>query len=189
MVKAKAAASDVRVPQSREAAAAMIAEFGAAGREVERIETALKAKLAKAKQDAENSAKPHVDKAMELFKGLKLYCEANRQTLLGNSGLKTVDFGTGTVKWRWNPPKVKISGEHEDVIARINAKATEALDGGQLDASHSYLSFIRTKEEIDKEAMLKNPDLARTIDGVSIGRGGEMFEVEPFGAEISEPAA
>lgn len=186
MVKAKAAAADVRIPQNRDEAAAMIAEFGAAAREVELIQTALNASLAAVKADAEKEAAPQVEKAKQLFVGLKMYCEANRQTLLGNSGIKTVDFGTGTVAWRWKPSKVTLSGNVDDIIARIVAKAGEATERG--DSGAVYLNFLRTKQEVDKDAMLKHADLARTIDGVKIGRGGETFEVEPFGAEISEAA-
>ena len=38
--------------------------------------------------------------------------------------------------------------------------------------------------EIDKEAMLKDPEKARLIIGVSIGREGENFYVEPVEFEI-----
>lgn len=188
MVKAKAAAADVRIPQNRDEAASMIAEFGAASREVQRIETDLKEALAVQKKASEDLARPHLDKALQIFRGLQLYCEANRAQLLGNTGTKTVDFGTGTVKWRWNPPKVRISGDAEDVITAIVQLAEEATTRGDADASNALLNFLRVKQEIDKEAMLKNPDLARTLPGVGIGRGGETFEVEPFGAEISEAA-
>lgn len=182
MVKAKAAAANVRIPQSREEAAAMIAEFGAASREIELIETAMNEELARAKAGAEKKAAPFVTTAKELFEGLKLYCEANRQTLLGNTGLKTVDFGTGKVAWRWKPAKVRLTGEVDDIVGRILAKAATAIDGGA-----SYRAFLRTKQEVDKDAMLKNKDLARTIEGVGIGRDGEVFEIEPFGAGVAQP--
>lgn len=189
MVKAKAAAADVRIPQNRDEAASMIREYDASAREVARIEATMNADLIALKAKAEADAKPHADKAVQLFKGLQLYCEANRQALLGNSGIKTVDFGTGTVRWRWNPPKVRITGGEEAVVDRIAAKKAEAMARDDAATEAAYGNFLRVKVEIDKEAMLKNPDLARTIDGVSIGRGGETFEVEPFGAELSESAA
>lgn len=189
MVKAKAAAADVRIPQNRDEAAAMIKDYDASAREVARIEAEMNAGLIALKTKAEADAKPHADKAVELFKGLQLYCEANRQQLLGNSGTKTVDFGTGTVRWRWNPPKVRLSGGEEAIIDRITTKKAEAVARDDAATDAAFGNFLRVKIEIDKEAMLKNPDLARTIEGVSIGRGGETFEVEPFGAEISESAA
>lgn len=183
MVKAKASAANMRVPQNRDDAAKMIAEFGAAAIKVAEIETQMRADLAKVKKDAEKKAKVYIDKAAELFAGLKLYCEANRQTLLGNGTVKTVDFGTGTVSWRWKPAKVTLSGEVDDIIKRVLNKAENTPA-----SSASFMAFLRKTVGIDKEAMLKNPALARTIDGVKIGSGGETFEIEPFGAEISEAA-
>ncbi|MBW7968151.1 host-nuclease inhibitor Gam family protein [Bradyrhizobium sp. BR 10289] len=189
MVKAKAAAADVRIPQNRDEAAAMIAEYGAAAIEVLRIEAELKQTLAKEKKAAEDLAAPFMKKAEDIYKGLHTYCAANREQLLGNSGTKTVDFGTGTVRWRYNPPKVKISGGEEAVIDLINQKRVEAIEKKDTSTAAAFDNFLRVKVEIDREAMLKNPDLARAIAGVSIPKGGEMFEVEPFGAELSESAA
>ncbi|MBR0962216.1 host-nuclease inhibitor Gam family protein [Bradyrhizobium japonicum] len=189
MVKAKAAAADVRIPQNRDEAAAMIAEYGDVARQVAAIETAMQKKLADVKTAAEDESRPHVKKALDLFRGLHMYCEANRQQLLANTGTKTVDFGTGTVKWRFNPPKVRISGGDDAVIDLINEKKMIAEAADLEGVAASYGNFLRVKIEIDREAMLKNPDLARTIPGVSIPKGSEIFEVEPFGAELSESAA
>lgn len=184
MVKAKAEAANVRVPQSREEAAAMISEFGAALREIELIETTLNDTLQKAKASAEAEATPFKKTADDLFAGLKLYCEANRTTLLGNSGIKTHDFGTGKVAWRFRPSKVTISGGAEAVVEKIDGKMKAAIERGE--TGENYKNFLRVTVEINKEAMLANPDLARTIDGVRIGRSGEVFEVEPFGAQLAE---
>lgn len=189
MVKAKAAAADVRIPQNRDEVAAMIAEFGEAARAVAAIEIAMQKKLADTKLAAELESKPHLDKAEGLFKGIKAYCEVNRQQLLGNSGLKTVDFGTGTAKWRYNPPKVKISGGEDAVIDIIAEKKAEAMAKDDAATEAAYGNFLRVKIEIDREGMLKNPDLARTIAGVSIPKGSEIFEIEPFSPELSESAA
>ncbi|WP_316171063.1 host-nuclease inhibitor Gam family protein [Bradyrhizobium sp. SZCCHNRI1058] len=190
MVKGKAAAANVRVPQNKEEAAEMIAEYGAAIREISIIELAMLESLAKVKKQAEANSEPHSKKAVQLFKGLQIYCEANRQALLGTSGLKTADLGTGKVSWRHKPAKVTLSGEVDQIIERIYAKATAALNRDDAVAALSYKAFIRTSATVDKENMLKNADLARTIEGVRIGSSGEQFEIEPFGAdtEISEAA-
>ncbi|WP_315742800.1 MULTISPECIES: host-nuclease inhibitor Gam family protein [unclassified Bradyrhizobium] len=190
MVKGKAAAANVRVPQTKEEAAEMIAEYGAAIREIAVIELAMLESLAKVKKQAELDAKKHGENAKQLFKGLQIYCEANRQALLGNSGLKTANLGTGKVSWRHKPAKVTPTDEIDELVKRIIDKATAALNRDDPVTALSYKAFIRTTSTIDKEAMLKNADLARTIEGVRIGSGGEQFEIEPFGAdaEISEAA-
>ncbi|UGA45985.1 host-nuclease inhibitor Gam family protein [Bradyrhizobium quebecense] len=188
MVKGKAAAADLRIPQNREEVAAMIGAFGKAVREVELIETAMKESLAQVKANAEKDAAPHLAEAERLFKGLQLYCDTNRQTLLGNSGLKTAEFATGKVAWRSKPAKVTLTGEHVKIVDRIVAKANESLGRNDVASAQTYKNFLRVSTEIDKEAMLKNPALARTIEGVRVGSGGETFEVEPFGAQLAEAA-
>lgn len=165
------AAVAVRVPQSRDEAQSMLAEYGRATRDIDAIETRMNQALADTKEQFLNEAKPFRAKADELFKGLQLYCDANRPTLTGNDRNKTVDFGTGKVSWRVNPPRVNLRGKVEDVIARIKS-------GGE-----QFHDFLRATFEIDKVAMLRNPNLAEKIDGVKIVSAGETFTVEPFSDE------
>jgi len=47
--------------------------------------------------------------------------------------------------------------------------------------------FLRVKEEINKDAMLAEQDLAQTITGVSISQG-EDFVIVPFETELEEVA-
>ena len=43
--------------------------------------------------------------------------------------------------------------------------------------------FIRVKQEVDKEAMLKEPDVAKSVKGVTIGQH-EEFMVKPAELEL-----
>ena len=174
--KARAAAI-IPIPQSREEARDMLADYGTALRDLEHIETSLNQALADIKKDYLAKSAPVAARAAEMFKGLQTYCDANRATLTGGNVIKTVDLGTGKISWRWNPARVSIRGKVEDVIARIS-------DGGA-----ELASFLRTTVEIDKVAMLRNPNLARTIEGVKIGAAGETFTIEPFAAEQLEAAS
>ncbi|MEF9839204.1 host-nuclease inhibitor Gam family protein, partial [Escherichia coli] len=40
--------------------------------------------------------------------------------------------------------------------------------------------FIRTKEEVNKQAILAEPDAVKGIAGIKVNKGAEGFEVEPF---------
>lgn len=188
MAKGKAAATSVRIPQSKEEATEMISAYGEAAREIALIELAMTEQMDAIKKKAEADAAAYKTRASELFKGLQIYCEANRQALLGTSGVKTADLGTGKVSWRFKPAKVSLSGEVDDIVDRIAAKALDASAREDVAAAASYRAFLRVSTEVDKEAMLKNPDLARTIDGVRIGSSGEVFEIEAFTAELAEAA-
>src|SRR5437588_69725 len=135
----------VAVPQTREAATEMLADYGEALRQIEAIETVMNGDLAKRKQQAVEEAAPFTARADALFKGLQAYCDANRAALTENGKTKTVDFGTGTVSWRWNPAKVNLRGKVEDIITRIR------------NAGDEFQQFLRQTVEVDRAEMLRNP--------------------------------
>lgn len=100
---------------------------------------------------------------------VQAWCESRRDELTQNGKTKTGSFNTGEVQWRQRPPSVAIRGA-DSVI--------EALK------THGLIRFIRTKEEINKEAMLNEPELAATIAGVNIKTGVEDFVITPFEQEV-----
>jgi phage host-nuclease inhibitor protein Gam len=53
--------------------------------------------------------------------------------------------------------------------------------------SHGMKRFVRTKYEVNKEAILDDREHASAIEGIAIGSSGEEFFLAPFGAELSEP--
>ncbi len=173
MAKAKVFGANLPVPQSREEAAATVRAIGELARHVTRIEADMNDELARIKQKGETDAASHKAALEEKTEGLKMWAEANRHVLTGGDRSKTVDLGTGVLKWRLRPPSVRLS-KVEDVIERLKKLG--------------LMRFLRTKEEVDKEAMQREPDVARTVAGVSVGSAGEDFIVEPYEAEISAEA-
>lgn len=167
--KAKTVSPSLPVPQSRDEAAASLARIGALSRDAGRIEADMNDRIATLKERAEAAAGPLRDEAKALLEGLRTWCEAHRVDLTQGGRTKTADLGTGTVSWRMRPPKVTLR-DVEAVLARIKALG--------------LTRFLRVKEEPNKEAMLAEPPLARTIAGVSIAPAGEDFIVEPFEAEL-----
>ncbi len=161
------------VPQNREAAAAQLRTIGEVGREVARLEADMNDALAEVKERFENAAAPKREQIAMLTTGLQSWCEANRDGIVAK-GTKTADLGTGKVLWRATPPKVTARGV-EAILERFK--------------SLSLQRFIRTKEELNKEAMLAEPDVAATVLGVTIGSSGEEFVVGPFEAQLTAVAA
>lgn len=176
------AAPVVRVPASRDEATAMLADYGRVMREIEHHETDLNQALADTKQKFLEKTQPLEARAKELFKGLQMFCDAHRAELTGNNKTKTVDLGTGKVTWKWNPAKVTHPNiEAEQIVARIETKIVELKERGEDGAL--FAAFLRMVTTLDKEAIRKNADLARTIPGLKVGRSGETFTVEPFADE------
>jgi phage host-nuclease inhibitor protein Gam len=107
-------------------------------------------------------------------KGLETWAAAHRSELTRDGRQKTARFAAGEVSWRNRPARVTLRNI-KDLIPRIVGLGLADL-------------FIRTKYEINKEAMLANPEMASSIEGVSIGSGGEDFVVKPFETELEEVA-
>jgi phage host-nuclease inhibitor protein Gam len=170
MSRNKLKTTAVPAAQTREEAEAAVHRLGELRRELTRAETALNDEIAALKLAAETQAKPLQEEIAQLTARVQGYCEANRTELTNGGRTKTVIFATGEVKWRARPPSVSVRGV-EAVIAYLKATL-----GGR---------FVRTKEEIDKEAMLADREAAALVPGVKIGSEGEDFVIEPLNVELA----
>lgn len=165
----KQEASDGPVPQTREAAIEAIAEIGRRQRERERIQTAMNDELAAIKERYEADALPHNEAIVALSRGVRTWCESNRE-LLTRGKTKTVILPSGEVRWRVRPPRVVL-------------RAVESVIGTLKELGLSR--FVRTKEEINKEAILADPDAVANIKGISITQG-EDFVIVPYETKLEE---
>lgn len=168
----KKAAVAVAVPRDAAEVSAAIAAIGRESRELARIEADMNDKMASIKEEYEAAAEPHRRKIEAFTTGVQTWCEAHRGELLKGEA-KTAVFPAGEVQWRVRPPKVVVRGVDYvlDQLRRL------ALD-----------RFIRVKEEINKEAILAEPQAVAGVKGLAIEQG-EDFVVKPFDAELSGEAA
>jgi len=168
--RVKAPAVEHWVPRDRDEVNAAIAELGRLQRERQRIETVMNDTMAEVKARHDAEAKPHGERISELTKGLSLWCEANRAQLTQEGKVKFHDFATGQVKWRLRPPSIAIRGM-EAVMGYLKQCGLDR--------------FLRTKQEVDKEALLREPDTAKAIPGVTVSQR-EDFVVVPHESQIEE---
>ncbi|MDH0907419.1 host-nuclease inhibitor Gam family protein [Rhizobium pusense] len=159
-----------RVPQSREAAVWAIGRIGTLRREIAAKKALADEAIRMIGERLETDTAHFAAELAEHERGVQAWCEANRMILTNNDKVKFHDFGTGTVRWRSLPASVSIRGA-EAVMEALKSLGLKA--------------FIREKEEINKEAMLNDPDKARTVAGVTIKSEGEVFAIEPLELEIS----
>ena len=96
------------------------------------------------------------------------FCEANRAELTNGGKVKTANLVTGDVSWRLRPPSVSIRGA-DTVIETLKRLALGR--------------FVRAKEEVNKEAILNEPDAVKGVAGISIVTGVEDFVITPFEQE------
>ncbi|MBS0463157.1 MAG: host-nuclease inhibitor Gam family protein [Proteobacteria bacterium] len=158
------------VCQSRDEANDAIAQIGAAQRQRDVIQTAMNDALAEVRAQCEARAKPFADRIADLTRGVHLWCEANRASLTHDNKVKFHTFATGEVKWRLRPPSISVRGA-DAVIATLRK-----LGLGR---------FLREKVEIDKDALLKEADVARQISGISVVQR-EDFVVIPSATQLEE---
>lgn len=160
--------------QSREEAETLIARMGDIQRDLARLQADYGDQAAQLKAEAEGFAQPLLEEIDDIRSRVQGWCEANRNAITQGGKVKFALLATGEVKWRALPPKVTIRG--------VDKMLEEARRLG-------LTQFIRTKLEPNKEVMLAETALARTLPGVTIGSAGEEFAVEPFQPEIVGAAA
>lgn len=168
----KQEAAPYPVPQTKDETIEAIADIGRRQRERVRIETAMNDELAAVRQKWEAQAAPHLEKIKQLSGGVQLWCEANRDQLTDGGKVKSARLASGDVKWRMRPPSVGIRSV--DVV--IGFLKSNGLD-----------RFVRVKEEVNKEAILCEPEAVQHIKGITITQK-EDFVIVPFETELEEIA-
>lgn len=166
----KAEAVDHWTPTTQEEAAEAIREIGFHQSERARLQASMNDALQKTRADFEADARPHAERMAELMKGVQLYCEAHRQALTKDGRTKTVPFASGEVSWRLRPASIVVRGA-DQVIGWLKAQG--------------WTKFVRTKEEVDKEALGRELELAIKVPGLSVSQR-EDFVVKPFETKLEE---
>jgi phage host-nuclease inhibitor protein Gam len=165
MAKNKRAAETATPPKHRDEAEAYLEQIGLIQREIALNKMALAEAVARVTAEMEASSAKLSEEHDRLFRGLQLWAEANRHALTDGGKTKTVRMANGTIAWRQAPPSVQIKGQ-EAVLAWL---------------MENTIGFLRTKVEINREAMLARPEDAAKIPGVTIKSAGEAFVIEPVG--------
>lgn len=162
--------AQVYVPQTKDDAAADIKKVGDLMRNLTRNQAEMNDKIAEITQEYQTLLEPIKDRIDLLQEGVQAWCEANRDDLTNGGKVKSANLITGEVSWRQNPPSVRIS-KSETVIEMLK----------RLGLSR----FVRTKEEINKDAILTEPDEVRGVAGITLVTGVEQFVITPFEQEAA----
>ncbi|MDF7669856.1 host-nuclease inhibitor Gam family protein [Orbaceae bacterium ESL0721] len=163
------AAASVYVVQSKEEVTISIRNLGDVQRELTRLETEMNDKIADITDSYSSTIELLKLKSNQLQTGIQIWCEANRDELTNNGRVKSANLVTGEVQWRNRPPSCTIRGA-ESVIESLK----------QLNLTR----FIRIKEEINKEAILNEPNAVINVPGITIKKDIEDFAIVPFEQEI-----
>lgn len=168
--RVKSPVATIAPAQSRDEAAAMIGEIGRAQRERARIQAAMGDEIAEIKARYEAEALPHGDVIRTRAAAVQAWCEANRGALTREGKVKTASFVTGEIRWRLSPPRVVV-------------RAADIVIG--LLRERGLTRFLRVKEEVNREAILVEPDAVAGVPGVRIEQV-EEFVIVPTETALEE---
>lgn len=155
------------VPKTTEEAEQLLADIGRAQRQVSTIGNRMNDRLLKIKQEFEEGAKPLNEEIEQKFAALHAWAESNKETLLKGKA-KTAKLATGELSWRTTPASVSLSKVEVVLIALKQRGLTQ---------------FIRSKDEVNKDAILADPEKVKDIKGIKITKK-EEFVAKPYESEI-----
>lgn len=158
------------VPQNREDLSRAVARVGSLQRRINEAASRAEEKIAEIKETLTEEIAESAHELETTVLGIQAYAESNRKELTDGGKTKTVRLATGSVLWRMTPPRTVLK-KVEEVLARI-----EEL---------GLTRFIRTKKEVDKEQLLKEPLVAEGIKGVTIVQN-EEFVIKPDEVGVEE---
>lgn len=158
----------IQVPQDRDSVADSINEIGRLSRELATLKAAQNDEISVITDKYTKQFTPIEEQLKQLMAGVQSWCEANRDELTNQGKTKTGRFNTGEVQWRQKPPSVVVRGV-DSVIENLK--------------NLNLARFIRVKEEINKEAILNEPNAVKGVAGLTIKTGVEDFVISPFEQE------
>ncbi|MEW5905126.1 MAG: host-nuclease inhibitor Gam family protein [Pseudomonadota bacterium] len=165
-LKAKA---QINVPQNNGECAADIKQIGDLQRQLARTQAEMNDAIAHVTQSYQGTLEALTLQIGGLQEGVQAYCEANRNDLTNGGKVKTSNFITGEVQWRQRPPSVRVTGA-DSVIETLQRLGLSA--------------FVREKLEVNKEAILNEPEKVKGVAGINIITGVEDFVITPFEQEV-----
>lgn len=169
MAKTRVKKPVIDVPRSVEEADAYIRAISAAQRELALLEAVMNESIDRIKAKHAPEVDRHHASVNLALEGLFIFAEGNRHLLTDGGKRKSAKLASGQIGWRTTPPRVSLK-DAESIMERIR---TLGLAG----------KFIRTKQEINKDALLSDPETASSIAGISISQTEEFF-VKPDDVDI-----
>lgn len=149
---------------------ALILEFGQIEARLAKAEASMNERIQKIREAFKTSNESDMNKRADLQKVIETFCISNKNEF---QKIRSRDFTHGSVGFKFNPPK----------IAQLNRKYSVATSIELLKRVFQML-YIRTKEEINKEALLADY-AAKAINDEKLASVGlkvdqdETFYIEP----------
>ena len=161
------------VPQTQAECDSAIAQLGVLQRELARKTADMNDHIEATKDNYKNDMEQLQAQIKAKTDSIQTWAESNRVALLGEGDKrgKTATLLHGVLGWRIKPPSVRVPPSAVDSV--IDTLQRMGLS-----------RFIRTKVEVNKDAILTEPDAVRGIAGVTVVSGVEDFFISQFEVEV-----
>lgn len=179
-------------PKNWEEADTVMAEIVDIDSKLMKLAAGLDDAVAKVRASFAEKTVPLDVRRADLCDGLELYADANRKKLTEDGKIKTVTMTNGAFGWRLCPPSVAFASKLKsaDVVKAVYG-FIGGLYGRRNKAALKHVAaartFVRVREEPDKQAMLAAPATAAAIPGIRIITDKEEFFIDTSIAERPEP--
>lgn len=161
----KTAAVAVIVPHTKGECAGLIAQVGELSREMQRLTGEMNDQIAASALAFQPRLERLQGQIEAMQTGIQTWCEANRAELTNGNKVKSANLVTGEIQWRQRPPSCRITGADSVIETLLRLGLSR---------------FVRSKEEINKEAILNEPEAVQGVAGIAIQTGVEDFVIVPF---------
>jgi len=139
---------------------------------IEEINKELNDKIKELKEKAMQESEPLRKEISQLSQGIFAFAQSHRDELFKSEKKKSIQLSNGSFGWRITPPSVFVRN------AKLILEKLKLL---------GLKSFIRTRESIDKEAILsaegEEAEKIKRIKGISV-KQFEEFIIKPTGVEV-----
>lgn len=149
-----------------------ILQIGQCQQKRAKINSALDERVQKLRRVAEQRAEIFNNEIVELTERIKIYANANRETLTKGGKAKTVKFGSGEINWKSGRVSVRIDDENQ-LIAKLDKNGIAG-------------DFVVEKRTISKPAIIKGFDKVKCYKGVELVTGPESFSIKPHETKLAE---
>lgn len=108
--------------------------------------------------------RPLAEELDQRERGVQVFADSHRMELTRANQIKSIRLPSGgELLWRMTPPRLVVSSR----VKAATILATLKRRG--------HTQFIRIKEELDKEALKKHPEVIQTIRGLSLQQHEEFI--------------
>lgn len=152
-------------------ATANLLHYGETEREITRLETEMNDRIAQIQADTEKLVAPLREKRDGLRRALEVFATSYRRRLAKG---KTITLPTGRLSWKQGKPSIDVNDE--TAAKRAIRRLRRAKD------------FLKITVSIRKAELLKEPEVARRLDGVTYNEAGELFYIDPAEATADTAA-